>query len=44
MESPTVWKEVMTPLICERFKDLYGENLIDLGYEKDLNWQSDLEY
>jgi hypothetical protein len=39
-----VWKEVMTPLICERFKDLYGENLIDLGYENDLNWQSDLEY
>ena len=39
-----VWKEVMTPLVCERFKDLYGENLIVLGYESDLNWQSDLEY
>jgi lipopolysaccharide transport system ATP-binding protein len=32
------WKNYFTDKISDRFKVLYGDLLIDSGYEKDLNW------
>ncbi|MEH6559631.1 MAG: hypothetical protein V7708_17680 [Oceanicoccus sp.] len=32
------WSNCFTPEIKARFKDRYGEQLIELGYESDLNW------
>lgn len=32
------WKELFTPSIKEIFKTKMGQELIDLGYEKDNNW------
>lgn len=32
------WKNYFTKKVSDRFKTLYGELLIETGYEKDLNW------
>lgn len=32
------WKNYFTPYRKELYKSIYGEELIRLGYEKDLNW------
>jgi hypothetical protein len=32
------WKQYFTPAHKERFIDLFGEALIQLGYEKDQTW------
>ncbi|MCP5179088.1 MAG: sulfotransferase domain-containing protein [Pseudomonadales bacterium] len=32
------WKSAFTPVVTQRFKELFGEKLIRLGYEQDLNW------
>lgn len=32
------WENYFTPLIKERFKEKYGQVLIQTGYESDLNW------
>lgn len=32
------WKNYMKPQHIERFKEVAGAQLIELGYEKDLNW------
>lgn len=32
------WKKYFTPIHIQRFKQLFGAHLIQLGYEKDLNW------
>lgn len=35
------WKSAMSPSLCEKIKNLYGQELIDLNYENDLNWHGD---
>jgi lipopolysaccharide transport system ATP-binding protein len=32
------WKNYFTPAVKERFKEEFGEVLIQTGYESDLNW------
>jgi hypothetical protein len=32
------WQNAFTPPIKARFKELYGEMLIQLGYERDMSW------
>jgi Sulfotransferase domain len=32
------WRNYLTPTHVERFKDICGQQLIDLGYETDLDW------
>jgi hypothetical protein len=32
------WRNYLTPAHIERFKELCGQQLIELGYEKDLDW------
>lgn len=32
------WKNYLTPAHIQRFKEVAGEQLIQLGYEQDLNW------
>jgi lipopolysaccharide transport system ATP-binding protein len=32
------WKNYFTDRIKARFKERFGQNLIELGYEKDMNW------
>lgn len=32
------WKNYMTPAHVARFKEVAGQQLIDLGYEKDFDW------
>jgi len=32
------WQKAFTPPVKARFKELYGESLVRLGYEPDLNW------
>jgi hypothetical protein len=32
------WQNAFTPPVKQRFKDLYGNLLIQLGYEKSLDW------
>jgi hypothetical protein len=32
------WRNHFTPKVKERAKELIGEALIELGYEKDLDW------
>lgn len=32
------WKNHFTPAVKARFKEMAGEGLIQLGYEKDMNW------
>ena len=32
------WKNYMKPAHIARFKEIAGQQLIELGYEKDLNW------
>jgi len=32
------WRNYLTPAHIERFKALCGQQMIDLGYEKDLDW------
>jgi hypothetical protein len=34
------WKQYFTPRLAERFVQLFGDVLIDLGYELDNNWMS----
>jgi sulfotransferase 6B1 len=33
------WRKHFTPEIRDLFKQTAGQLLIDLGYEKDLNWE-----
>lgn len=32
------WRNNFTPRVVERFKELTGDALVKLGYEKDMNW------
>jgi len=34
------WKNYFNPLLKQRFLELFGDSLIQLGYEKDDNWES----
>jgi hypothetical protein len=32
------WKNHFTPAVVNKFKSLTGDGLIQLGYERDMNW------
>lgn len=36
--KPRQWETEFTPALRDYFKQLHGQDLIDLGYEKDLSW------
>jgi len=36
--TPGDWKNHFTPKITEYFKERWGEMIVKLGYEKDLDW------
>lgn len=36
------WRNYFTPLVTDLFKERYGALLIQLGYERDLDWSRDI--